>query len=199
MSAPEISKATFISPVAVASQANRAIGAMFFSVFGGAWLALGARAVFVPPFAAYALVGIGTLALLWFVLRIYKRHALALKAAPETPETRRRSRGFHIVNAGQWILLLVVANVLANMGLNAWVIPAAIFIVGAHFIPLARIFDYPPHYITGTIMMLLAALYPLLMPTGPNSSVGCFGAGIILWCSAAWAVTRTASKTSATA
>lgn len=163
---------------------------MFFCVFGGVWFALWAHDVFAPPQVAYVLIGFATLVFLWYVLRIYKFHAPARQAEPETQDKRRRSRGFHIVNTGQWVLLLVIANVLANIGLTSWIIPAAIFIIGAHFIPLAKLFDYPPHYITGAIMMLLAAVYPLLMPAGASSSVGCLGAGIILWCSAAWAITR---------
>jgi len=187
----------FTPPVAVASQANRAIGAMFFCVFGGAWLALWAHEVFVAPLAAYVLISFATLIFFWLVLRIYKLHAPALRAEPETREKRRQSRGFHIVNTGQWIVLMVVANVLANIGLASWIIPAAIFIVGAHFVPLAKLFNYPPHYITGAAMMLLAVLYPRLAPGGAGSSIGCLGAGIILWSSAAWAITRTRPQNAA--
>ena len=181
-------------PAAVASQANRAIGAMFFCLFGGAWLALWAHEVFVPPLAAYALIGCITLVFFYVVLRVYKLHAPALTAEPETQEKRRQSRNFHIVNTGQWVLLLIVANVLANIGLASWIIPAAILIIGAHFIPLARLFDYPPHYLTGAAMMLLAVAYPLIAPAGASNSVGRLGAGLILWTSAAWAITRTRSQ-----
>ncbi|HVZ44507.1 MAG TPA: hypothetical protein VHA82_11910 [Ramlibacter sp.] len=160
---------------------------MFFSVFGGCWLALWAHGTFSAPLTAYALIGVATFVFFSIVLRTYRRHAPALNAEPDAQE-QRRSRNFHIVNAAQWVLLLVVGNILANMRLSVWIIPAAIFIIGAHFVPLARIFEYPPHYITGTAMMSLAALYPLLASAGPGSPVGCLGAGIILWASAAWAI-----------
>lgn len=183
--------ALFAPPVAIAWKASRAIGAMFLCVFGGVWLALWAHDAFAPPLVAYALIGAATTVFFWLVLRIYKLHAPALRAEPESREKRRRSRGFHIVNIGQWMLFVVVANVLANVGLTAWIVPAAIFIIGAHFLPLARLFSYPPHYVTGTAMMLLAAVYPLLAPAGARSPIGCLGAGMILWSSAAWAITRT--------
>lgn len=184
----------FKPAVAVATQANRAIGAMFFSVFGGAWLALGTSRVFAAPIPAFVLIACATLILLWVVLRIYKVHAPALAAEPETDQQRRQSRIFHFINGGQWLVILVVGNVLANMGLGAWVIPAAIFVIGAHFLPLAKLFGYSPHYMTGAAMMLLAAGYPVVAPAGASSPVGCFGAGIILWLSAVWAITRPAPQ-----
>jgi hypothetical protein len=36
--------------------------------------------------------------------------------------------------------------------------------------------------------MLLAIGYPLIASGGPRSFVGCLGAGLILWASAAWAL-----------
>ena len=186
--------ALFAPAIAVARQASRAIGAMFFCVFGGAWLVLWAHDTFVLPLVAYALIGAATLVLFWIALRVYKVHAPALKAESDSQEKRRRSRGFHMVNAGQWVLMVVVANVLANIGLTTWIIPAAIFIVGAHFLPLAKLFEYPPHYITGVAMMLLAAVYPWVAAAGANSPTGCLGAGVILWSSSAWAITRTRSQ-----
>lgn len=186
-----------LSPGAVASQASRAIGAMFFCVFGGAWLILWAQRVFISPLVAYLLIGLATLSFFGLVYRSYRFHAPALNAEPETPAKRRQSRWFHMVNAGQWVLLLVVANVLANVGMAQWIIPAAIFIIGAHFIPLASLFAYPPHYVTGGAMMLLAAAYPLLAPTGAASPIGCIGAGLILWGSAAWAISRTKRQNAA--
>lgn len=183
--------------MAEAAQADRAVGAMFLCVFGGAWLALWAHGAFVPPLVAYVLIGSATAAFFWLVLRVYQQHAPALGAEAESQKKRQKSRGFYLVNAGQWVLLVVVANVLARIGLTAWIIPAALFIIGAHFIPLARLFDYPPHYVTGIAMMSMAAIYPLLAPAGANSPVGCLGAGIILWGSAAWAITRTRLRNAA--
>ena len=167
---------------------------MFLCGFGGAWLILWAHYAFAAPLIAYALIGSATLLFFWLVLRVYKVHAPALKAEPDSPEKRRRSRGFHLVNAGQWVLVIVVANVLANIGLIAWVIPAVIFIVGAHFLPLAKLFAYPPNYVTGIAMMLVAAVYPWVAAAGASSPIGCLGAGLILWSSAAWAITRRRSQ-----
>jgi hypothetical protein len=61
--------------------------------------------------------------------------------------------------------------------------------VGAHFFPLAVVFQVPRHYLTGTALVLWALIYPCLMRSGPLHPIGCLGAGIILWASAAAALT----------
>ena len=57
-----------------------------------------------------------------------------------------------------------------------------------HFLPLAGVFGYRPHYLTEAALLLLAVVYPLLAPGGPVSSVGPLGAGGVLWLNAAWAL-----------
>jgi len=67
----------------------------------------------------------------------------------------------------QWTLVVGVAFVLAQLGLNAWILPAIIFIVGVHFLPLAAAFKAPRHYITGIALVLLAVVYPFVVPSSP--------------------------------
>jgi len=170
--------------------AGRAIGAMFFAAFGGAWIGLWAWRSFEARAAALAAVAAATSCLFAFVYGRFRRHRPALGREPASAADRRRDRWFHAINAGQWIAILVAGNVLANIGLSAWVIPAAMFIVGLHFLPLARLFRNPPHYVTGGALMLLAAAYPFVAPSGAGSPIGALGAGAVLWASALWAVRR---------
>lgn len=172
-----------------ATRARRATGAMFFAVFGGAWLEGWAAAGARPP-ALKVAIGILALAFAVAAYARYRRHRAALAAEPETPASRRASRVFHIVNAGQWILIIGLANVLIRHGWNAWVIPMAIFIIGLHFFPLGRVFVNRPHYVTGAAMVALAAIYPFVAPGGPADASGMLGAGLILWASAGWAIRR---------
>ena len=137
---------------------------------------------------AVGLVAAVTACLLLFIYQRYRLYGSGLETAPPSAEKERQNRWFHAINAGQWIVILIVGNVLVNIGLPTWVIPAAMFIVGLHFLPLAWLFDNPKHFITGGALMLLAAAYPFLDPGGPGSSSGIFGAGMILWASAFWAV-----------
>jgi hypothetical protein len=177
------------SHVAIESiRARRAIGAMFFSVFGGAWIGLWAHKTYAGDVRIIAAVVAIALLLLGAACNRFRLNRFALAAESESPARKRIARIFNLVNAGQWIVIVVLANVLNNVGLAVWVIPMAIFIIGLHFFPLARLFSNRPHYVTGAALVLLAAAYPWLSPAGPASAVGCLGAGLVLWASALWAV-----------
>lgn len=168
--------------------ASRAIGAMFFFFFGGAWISLWAYQTFNNRVVSVMLVIVTTLILTFFAFRKY--HLFKVDQAVESlsPAKRKADRNFYIINATQWILILVVGNVLANIGLSKWVIPATIFIIGLHFLPLASVFTNRYHLITGSGLILFAIIYPYIAPGGASDPVGCLGAGIILWISASWAI-----------
>jgi len=169
--------------------AGRAVGAMFFSGFGAAWVGAWALAQYPGLPLVLLLVGAIAAALMTMAYRTYRTNAPAMKARAKLPESLRRSRQFNAVNAGQWGLLLVAGFALSHFGQQRWILPMAILVVGLHFLPLARVFAYPPHYLTGAALVLLACGYPVLAAEGPESAVGALGAGLILWISAAWALT----------
>ncbi len=66
----------------------------------------------------------------------------------------------------------------AHLGLEVWIVPAIMLIVGMHFLPLARPFRYRPHYLTGAILIVTAVLYRLASPGGPTAALGSLIAGI---------------------
>ena len=152
--------------------AGRAIGAMFYSVFGGAWLALWAHSEFPESISVLLAVLTVTIVLLWRAYVTYKFNSPALKREKDSIENKRKQRVFNLVNAGQWVAVFAVAGILSMSHLENLFLPAVILIVGAHFIPLARLFNYTPHYITGAAMMLLAVSYPLVAPEGSTSGIG---------------------------
>jgi hypothetical protein len=164
---------------------NRGTGAMFFSVFGGVWLAAGASSVHAGAAWFAAIVVLAAL-LFAAAFQRYRRDAPVAAQFKDTPEQRRAGRIFNIVNAVQWTAIVVIAQVLGRTGHGVWIIPMAIGIIGLHFYPLAVVFRNPTHYLTGSAMVALAILYPLL--AGPGSPIGFLGAGVILWLSAAWAL-----------
>ena len=170
-----------------ASKAGRALGAMIFSFFGAVWLEVwdwraGAGAALC---AAIALAGIVLLASAW--LR-YRRFAPVLAREPATPEKKRARRIFNIVNIGQWVVIVVLGNVLANLGLGEWVVPMGIAVIGLHFVPLARVFHNRSHLVLAAAMVGFAVAYPQVAPGGPADPVGFMGAGLILWTGALWAL-----------
>ncbi len=170
-------------------RASRAIGAMFFSLLGGVWLVLGSNRAFGLNPPVLALVVVGALVLFGFAWRVFQRNKEALVEDAASPAKKKADRVFNIVNAGQWILILALGNVLVNVGRPEWVLAAAMFIIGLHFLPLAHVFAYPPHYVTGLALMTWAVGYSLVAPNGPANPVGCLGAGVILWASAAFGLT----------
>jgi hypothetical protein len=171
--------------------AGQATGAMFFFVFGGIWLEGWAHqsGAGAPVFVVIAALALALLMVAW---RRFRRYAPALAREAETPERRRAKRVFNIVNAGQWIVIFILIQVLNNVGKGAWIIPMAMAVIGLHFLPLAHVFKHPPHYVTGVVMVAWAAVYPLL--AGPTAAIGFLGAGLILWLSAAWAVRPVAAS-----
>lgn len=171
------------------AKAVRAIGAMFFAVFGGMWLALWAHSEYPESVGALLAIAAVAAVLLAAAYRVYKANSLARKALAQTPESLHKARIFNLVNAGQWGVIVIVALVLPQLGYARWILPAIVLIIGLHFLPLARLFAYRPHYLTGAALILLACVYPFVAPDGPESAAGALGAGLILWLSAVWAIT----------
>lgn len=187
---PEAALSEPPSPQVALARRGRAIGATVLAIFGGVWLGLWNHRAAPARLWMYGVIGAVALAILLLARDHYRRCEADPAGWAETPGQRRRQRWFHIINVLQWVLILVVGNVLANLGLGSWVIPAVILIVGLHFLPLARVLSNPVHYATGTAFILLAAVYPFIAAGGPEDPVGCQGAGLILWVSALAALVR---------
>ncbi len=169
------------------ARADRAIGAMIYAFFGSLWLEVWVWFTQRDQWWRYVLVALVGAALVATALRIQRRYRPRDSAKSSSEQERRSSRLFHLINIAQWVVILIGANVLNNTGLGAWDIPFIILIIGAHFLPLAHLFKRPTHYLTGMAMMLFAVTYPFIA-SGPQSTVGPLGAGLILWASALWAL-----------
>lgn len=161
------------------------IGATIVGFFGAVWLMLGMVSAGVSWQAGVA--GVLPVFIVIAFLGMLVRRRLPEIAEIEPPEKKQRMRVFMMVNVVQWVGIFGVVNLLASLHLNAWIIPAIVLIVGAHFIPLARIFQAPQHVKTGIAMMLCAAA-AVVLPVSVRDTVECVAAGTILWISAAGAL-----------
>ena len=161
------------------------IGATIAGGFGAVWLALGMTSAGVPRSVALAAV-IPVVALIAF-LGSAARRRLPKLAGVETPEKRQMMRAFLVVNVVEWLAIFGVVNLLHHFHLDAWIVASVVLIVGAHFLPLARIFHAPEHLKTGMAMMLCAAI-AVVLPVSVRDTVECVSAGLILWISAAVAL-----------
>lgn len=169
-------------------QGARAVGAMFFSFFGAAWLLIACHLAHRRGLIAVALVFTGALMLALGAVGSWRKRRRAMRALRQTPESRRIKRRFRAINAMQWISISVAVYLLRRAGLEAWIVPVMMLIVGVHFLPLARVFRYAPHYLTGAVLIGTAVLYPVASPGGPGSPLGSLIAGLTLWLAALWAL-----------
>jgi len=168
-----------INTTILSSHAARAKGVMFFSVFGAAWLVLWNQRALQGNWLVYLIIAISGLTLAGVALqrhRLYKAYA-----DNDSPAAHRAGRLFHLINAAQWVIILIAGNVLVNMGLPELVIPFAMLVVGLHFLPLAKLFNVPGHFWFGLVMSMFALAYPFVLSQGAADPYGCLGAGLLLW------------------
>jgi hypothetical protein len=77
-----------------------------------------------------------------------------------------------------------VALAFARFNLEAYVMCAITSIVGLHMFPLARLFRYPLHYVTGATLVAWAATSAAIVPAQQLQGTAALGTGIILLLSA---------------
>ncbi len=173
--------------------AGRATGALFFSVFGGAWLTLWLAATGQLTLTTGLLLGCGLLALVLtgsWVLRQTKPLLAQTPGPVDNAQKRREGRVFGIVNAVQWGAIFLAGWLLPRLGLSRYFTPVIVLITGLHFFPLARLFRYRGHYLTGGALLLWALGCLLLVPPAQWQGRVALGAGVILWLSAGYSLGR---------
>jgi hypothetical protein len=160
---------------------GRATGALFFTVFGSLWLLLSLYARQTLNLSTELGVLLGALALGWNAVHLMRR-AQRFRSAPADPAQGRR---FAWINAVQWIAVAAVAFSFARLHIDAYVLNAITAIVGLHMFPLARLFRYPLHHVTGAVLVVWSAASALMVPADQLQGVCTMGTGLILWLSAA--------------
>jgi hypothetical protein len=159
---------------------GRAIGAMFFTGFGSGWLFLSLVAMQKLAAGTATGVGLSTLALLAACGYV----ALQAKRWPRVPDDPAMGRAFVWINVIQWTAVAAVAFGFARLHIDAYVISAITAIVGLHMFPLARLFRYAWHYVTGAALVGWAAATVLLFSKDEMQGATALGTGAILWLSA---------------
>ena len=76
-----------------------------------------------------------------------------------------------------WLFLAITAKQLIGLA-------TVTAIIGLHLFPLVRLFHYPLHYATGTVLVVWAAATAMLIPLDQMQGTAALGTGIILWLSA---------------
>jgi hypothetical protein len=171
-----------LSPASSLQLRGASYGALIMGAFGAVWLFLGLRALLGAEriLGAAAVVACGLL-VLFGVSRFIRSAPVRLSHMVDYSRLNRR---FRLVNILQWVAIISWIAFLNVIQQVEWIVPGIMLIVGLHFLPLARLFAWPAHYITGGALCLLALSYPFLTAQGPASPVGPIFAGLILWASA---------------
>src|SRR5579859_2886755 len=118
----DISAIIVLMTILSAAQASRAIGAMFFAIFGAVWLMVWSQRAFGFQPGILAAIVAGTIVIFAMAWRQFQQNRSAHAALAGTEAYKKTSRIFNIVNVTQWAAILIVGNVLANIGLKDWVL-----------------------------------------------------------------------------
>lgn len=139
---------------------------LFLGLFGGLWMIAALDASSLIWVVVCALLPASLLVLRGLGLLHTSRRVAATEpalTAAEREERRQMGQHFALVFIAEFGSIAVAANILQALHLSAWILAAIGFIVGVHFIPLARIFKYPLYYWTGGLEMALCALIAWVM------------------------------------
>jgi hypothetical protein len=164
---------------------RRGRGALVCGLFGSFWIfsgAYGGGLTGPAPLTAFALCAIAFV--VWPAARL-----VSLRRFSTLATDRQRTSSL-----GGAYLADVAVECLACIGAVTWLahirrfdlIPQSFgFIIGLHFLPLAKIFKMPIYYATGTVMIFAVAA-SLLFPVGNvRNFSACSVIGISLWATAA--------------
>jgi hypothetical protein len=161
-------------------------GALIFAIVGGAWSAYGVYALGRSdlPWLMFAPIVIA-LILLTLVARLQRR-VDARDAEPWTPseleQGKKDGRMFAAVNIVQGIAIFIAVQVWYNLQRPEYLAPTIGIIVGLHFLALARLMRMPAHFIPGALMILLAVVVMVAVPSRQYWGVAVgFGNALILW------------------
>lgn len=166
--------------------AGRATGVLFFTGFGALWLCIGLGALGrlnllngIAVFIILAALAIPAIGLL--------RQARKLPGeTPDAERDRRIGRTFGWVNTIQGIAIFAAVVFFIVFKQPAYIVPAIAIIVGLHLFPLARLFQYHAHYVTGALLVVYSAGTVLLLSKEQIPGFGALGTAIILLGSATY-------------
>jgi len=99
-------------------------------------------------------------------------------------EGRRSGTLFGIIFTLEGVFIALAAAFLSRHHLDSWIPAAAAFIVGIHFLPLARVFRVPLYYFTGILAAAAALGSAAISNTSARSVFVGLAMTAILWLSA---------------
>ncbi|MBO9732651.1 MAG: hypothetical protein J7623_28670 [Chitinophaga sp.] len=132
----------------------------------------------------YWLIGVLFAGIVIAFLTFYARFQKATKQLPAAEavatEDQKKSKRFIYIFIAEGAGILILKNVLVNIGCDDWFLPGVALIVGLHFFPLAKVFNRKFDYYMGVFVCLVAIAGFVLLSKGyatavttPVVSIGC--------------------------
>ena len=167
---------------------GRAAGAIIMATFGAVWMLSGAAVLQRLDWRTWvvALAVSGTLC--WITVRQLQRvipPATATTTSNEAPLSASATRNFEIVLALEWPAILAVVFFLRRRGRRDLILPVIALIVGAHFLPLAMIFNSPIYYFTAAVMIGVSSASFAIHDRRNRQAVVCVSCSVALWITSA--------------
>lgn len=169
---------------------GRATGVLFFAGFGTLWLCTGLAAMHRLNLATGAAAAAILAGLVIPAVGVLKGASRVPRGNSDPEIEARMSRVFNRDNTIQWIAIPVVVVFLNIFHWTDLIVPAIATIVGLHLFPLARLFRYSMHYVTGALLVVWSAASVFLLRRENIASIGALGTAIILLLSAAYTLIR---------
>ena len=121
--------------------------AIFYAVwwpFAWGWAGAAALLVVLVAAAFFVVRGVSQI-----------RHAALFPDNP-TPEIERERKAMMVLNGITHPVYLIPSVLLLAFGQGRWVLPLMVFVIGAHFVPMARILGRKIDYLLGPVTMIAA-------------------------------------------
>lgn len=161
---------------------SMALGGIFLALFGAAWLGGASHLYLGSGTPALAAIAAGALAIAAWALATFRARRRSHAGGSDPAVRKRLRRGLILVNAVQWSLVGLLILALNVTGHVDWIVPGVIFLVGVHFVPLARLFRYRGYDATALGLVLVAAADGVAGAAYTAPSL--LATGMILWASA---------------
>lgn len=177
---------------------GRALGALYMTVFGAVWAAgatgaAGAGALRGVAFACImAITGALVLAAgaLWRAARRAPGDA-PLRPSPAGAGAGRTMRLYYLIVCAEGAAIAAAVAILIRGHQAMYIAPAVAAIVGAHFLPLAALFEERLYYATGALLILMAVATIGVVPATAmlggaraRMALPMAGSAVVLWLTA---------------